>query len=168
MILQTIDDFLPYYQRIRQRTLRVVACIPPEHIEWTYQEGKWTLGDLLRHIAALERYMFAENVQGKPSLYAGCGRDLADGYDAVVAFLERCHAETLEILGRLSPEDLQRKCHTPAGTPITTWKWLRGLIEHEIHHRGQIYLYLVMLGVETPPLYGLTAEDVQERSVHGD
>jgi uncharacterized damage-inducible protein DinB len=39
------------------------------------------------------------------------------------------------------------------------------MVEHEAHHRGQIYLYLAMLGVETPPLYGLTSEQVRERSV---
>ena len=37
------------------------------------------------------------------------------------------------------------------------------MVEHEVHHRGQIYLMLGMLGVETPPLYGLTEEEVRER-----
>jgi uncharacterized damage-inducible protein DinB len=36
--------------------------------------------------------------------------------------------------------------------------------EHECHHRGQIYLYLGMLGVPTPPLYGLTSEQVRAES----
>ena len=173
MEINRIEPFIDYYRRIRQRTMRVVATIPPEHIEWSAapgqpgppdQPGRWTLGDLLRHVAALERWMFAENVQGHPSLYRGCGRELAEGYDGVVAFMERTHGETLEILGRLTPEALQAQCHTPAGTPITTWKWLRAMVEHEVHHRGQIYLYLGLLGVQTPPLYGLTAEEVQERS----
>ncbi|PYU63953.1 MAG: hypothetical protein DMG56_08020 [Acidobacteria bacterium] len=31
------------------------------------------------------------------------------------------------------------------------------MVEHEIHHRGQIHLYLGMLGVPTPPVYGLTS-----------
>jgi hypothetical protein len=30
---------------------------------------------------------------------------------------------------------------------------------------GQIYLYLNMLGVETPPLFGLTSEEVLEKSI---
>lgn len=60
--------------------------------------------------------------------------------------------------------DLERKCLTPAGTPITTWKWLRAMVEHEAHHRGQIYLMLGLLNVPTPPLYGLTSEEVQARS----
>jgi uncharacterized damage-inducible protein DinB len=38
------------------------------------------------------------------------------------------------------------------------------MTEHEIHHRGQIYLYLSILGIETPPLYGLTEEEVLRRS----
>ncbi len=49
----------------------------------------------------------------------------------------------------------------PAGGPgIAGWKWLRLLPEHEIHHRGQIYVYLAMLGIETPPIFGLTSEAV--------
>jgi uncharacterized damage-inducible protein DinB len=82
-----------------------------------------------------------------------------------MAFVERPHAESMEIFARLTDEDLQRKCKTPDNAPITTWKWLRLMIEHEIHHRGQIYLYLAMLGVRTPPLYGLTSEEVRARSV---
>jgi uncharacterized damage-inducible protein DinB len=38
------------------------------------------------------------------------------------------------------------------------------MTEHEIHHRGQIYLYLGILGVPAPPLYGLTSEQVRARS----
>jgi uncharacterized damage-inducible protein DinB len=37
------------------------------------------------------------------------------------------------------------------------------MAEHEAHHRGQIYLYLSILGVETPPIFGLTSEQVRER-----
>jgi uncharacterized damage-inducible protein DinB len=78
--------------------------------------------------------------------------------------MDRLHAESLALFGQLSDEDLQRKCLTPAGTPITTWKWLRAMVEHESHHRGQIYLMLGMLGVKTTPLFGLTAEEVQARA----
>jgi uncharacterized damage-inducible protein DinB len=59
---------------------------------------------------------------------------------------------------------LADKCVTPAGTPLTTWKWLRMLPEHEIHHRGQIYTMLAMLNVPTPPLYGLTSSEVRDRA----
>lgn len=164
MEIPQIEPFLDYYERIRGRTLRVARCIPPKRTEWSPQEGRWSFGDLLRHLGALERWMFAETVQGKPSRYPGCGRELADGYDEVFAFLERTHAESMEIFGRLTPEDLQERCETPDGASLPVWKWLRAMVEHEIHHRGQLYLYLGQLGVPTPPLYGLTSEQVLERS----
>lgn len=166
MEIKTVAPFLEYYEKIRERTLRVVKCIPPEKLEWTYKEGKFTLGDLIRHLAAMERFMFAENVQFKKSRYPGHGKELAEGYDDVLAFMSKMHRESMEIFRRLSDEDLQKKCLTPNGTPITVWKWLRAMAEHEIHHRGQIYLYLGILDVPTPPLYGLTSEEVLSRSIN--
>ena len=158
-------EFLDYFEKVHGRTLRVLRCIPPEKIEWTYQEGKFTLGDIARHLAAIERHMFAENAQFKPSRYNGCGRELADGYENVLNYFEKMHRDSVEIFSKLTESALNRKCETPGGASITLWKWLRSMAEHEIHHRGQIYLYLAMLGVPTPPLYGLTSEEVRARSV---
>jgi len=165
MEISNINIFLEYLSKIHQRTSRVARCIPPDKVEWSYRQGKFTLGDQLRHIATIERYMFVETVSGHPSRYAGCGRELADGYDEVLAFVDRLRAESIDRLAGLTDADLQRKCTTPDGAQITVWKWLRAMVEHEIHHRGQIYLYLGLLGVPTPPLYGLTSEQVRDRSV---
>jgi uncharacterized damage-inducible protein DinB len=164
MEIRSVRQFLEYWDGLRGRTRRVVACIPPDRIEWTCRPGAFTLGDLVRHLATIERYMYAETVSGRPSSYPGCGRELADGYDAVLAYFDRLDLEAREIIGALSDADLQRKCLTPAGVAITTWKWLRAMAEHEAHHRGQIYLMLNMLEVPTPPLFGLTSEEVRARS----
>ncbi len=161
---EQVASFTDYFEKIRGRTLRVISCIPPARIDWTYAEGKFTFGDLIRHLAAVERYLYAENVRRRPSRYTGHGKELADGYDQVLLFMNRMHAESMEIFRALTDDGLQQKCVTPGGTSITIWKWLRAMIEHEVHHRGQIYLYLSMLSVPTPPLYGLTSEEVVERS----
>ncbi len=80
-------------------------------------------------------------------------------------YYDRLHEESRAVFAALTPESLAGRSVTPAGTPITTWKWLRAMVEHEAHHRGQLYLMLGALGVATPPLYGLTEEDVRARSV---
>jgi len=164
METKNIREFLDYYEKVRQRTLKVIACIPAEQYDWSYREGKFSFADIIRHIATIERYMYGENVQQKPSRYPGHGRELADGPENVLEFFNRMHGESMQIFNRLSDEDLQQKCVTPGGTPITTWKWLRAMVEHEIHHRAQIYTYLGMLDIATPPIYGLTSEEVRERS----
>jgi uncharacterized damage-inducible protein DinB len=165
MEITSAESFLAYLEKVRERTLRVAKRIPPDRLEWSYREGKFSFGDILRHLGAIERYMFAENALLRPSRYPGHGRELADGYDEVFAYLHRTHAEAVEIFAGLSPSDLQRKCTTPGGTELTVWKWLRAMIEHEVHHRGQLYLYLSMLDIQAPPLYGLTSEEVRARSL---
>ena len=158
-----LDEFLAHFERIRERTRCVAACVPRDQVEWTYKPGAFTLGDLVRHIAVTERYLWAETLHGRPSQYVTHGRVLADGREAVLALLDRLHAESMVLVRALTPEMLAEKCATPEGTRITTWKWLRMMLEHEIHHRGQIYTMLGMLNVATPPLYGMTAEQVQAR-----
>ena len=83
MEIATISPFLKYFDNVRERTMRVAGCIPPGKIDWTYAPGKFTLGDLLRHIAVTERYMFAENAQNHDSRYTSHGPELAADYVSV-------------------------------------------------------------------------------------
>jgi uncharacterized damage-inducible protein DinB len=166
MRIDSAAEFTDYWRGVRKRTTRVIEQIREEDLEWTYAPGRWTIGDIVRHLAGIERDMYAENVSGAPARYPGHGRELADGLAAVRAYHDRKHEESVAIFAALTPEQLAGKCQTPAGTPITTWKWLRAMVEHEAHHRGQLYLLLGMRGVKVPQLFGLTEEEVKARSGH--
>jgi uncharacterized damage-inducible protein DinB len=96
-------------------------------------------------------------------VFTSHGKEFAESRDDILSLMERLHQESMDIFTALSDADLQKTCPTPAGAPMTTWKWLRSMAEHEIHHRGQIYLYLALIGVSSPPLYGLTSEEVRAR-----
>src|ERR1700733_15154463 len=125
MEIQTIGAFLSYYEPVRERPLRVVRLVPPDKLEWRHAPAVFSSGDLARHIAAVERYTFTENVFGRPSRYRGCGPALA-----------------------------------VEGHPVTRWKLLRAMIEHEVHQRGELYVYLALLGVPRLPLFGVTEPEV--------
>src|SRR5579863_72143 len=98
MEIRNIESFQSYFERIRERTLRVLRAVPPEKLEWRHSEGVFSTGDLARHVAAVERYTFAENVLGRPSRYQGCGRELAEGHENVIAFMEQMHREAMDML----------------------------------------------------------------------
>jgi uncharacterized damage-inducible protein DinB len=164
MEIQNVESFLRYFETIRERTLRVVRAVPEEKFEWRHAPGVFSPGDLSRHIAATERCTFAENILGRPGCYQGCGEDLASGKEGTLAFMDRMHLETLNLLRGLQPEDLERKGVTAQGHAITAWKLLRAMVEHEVHHRGEIYVYLALLGVPRPPLYGLTEPELRSLS----
>jgi uncharacterized damage-inducible protein DinB len=158
------DEFLPYLASAHGRTERVIGAIPAGDFDWTPAPGRFSFADQIRHLASIERWMYGETVQGRPSRYAGHGKEFADGPDAVLSYYKSLHAASLRIFEAIPAAAYAEKVKTPAGTPITLWKWLRAMIEHEAHHRGQIYYMLGLRGVKTPPLYGLTSEEVIERS----
>jgi uncharacterized damage-inducible protein DinB len=164
MEIRSISPFLEYYGKVRERTQKIIRIVPPDKLDWCYMPGKFSIGDQIRHIAAIERYMFAETLAGRKSAYRGCGPELADGYENVVNYFNELHHQSLEIFAGFSDDYLQQKCLTPGNAEITVWKWMRLMVEHEIHHRAELYIYLNLLGIKTPPMYGLNAEDVEKLS----
>jgi uncharacterized damage-inducible protein DinB len=74
------------------------------------------------------------------------------------------HEESMEIFRKMSDEEWNAKGTSPEGKPVTAWRMLRAMLEHEAHHRGQIYVYLGILGVPVPSLYGLNERQLQSLS----
>lgn len=161
-----LATFLGYLDKVHARTRRVALLVPADDLEWAPAPGRFTFGDIVRHLAGIERWMYAETVHGRRSRYGGHGRELADGLEATMAYHDRLHAESRALFAELSDERLAAKCITPAGTPITTSSWLRLMTEHEAHHRGQLYLMLGLRGIAAPQLYGLTEEELVAHSAH--
>lgn len=165
MEIKTIDGFLDYYQKTKDATRRLINVIPPDQLDFAYLSGKFTVADLIRHIAAIERHVFAEIALGNPPAYKGCGAELAEGYDEIVAYFNRMSAESVAIFKSLKAKDLTRKVTTMNGTETDLGSFLSALFVHEIHHRGALYIYLNMIGVKTPPVFGITEEQVKQFSI---
>jgi uncharacterized damage-inducible protein DinB len=164
MEIPDIKSFLSFYRTVRKRTRAVAACIPGDRLEWRPTDDLFGPGDLVRHIAASERFMYVENVCGRQSIYPGHGPELAEGLEAVLDYLDALHVESVALLADLAPEQIQGPCRTVAGAEVPVWLLLRVMIEHEIHHRGQLYTLLGLLDVERPSLFGLTEREVFEAS----
>lgn len=164
MEINSTAAFIKYYERTREVTNQVIGVIPREKLDWSYAPGKFTLGDLIRHIAAIERYVFMEIIQGHKPAYRGCGKSLADGYENVLVYFHEMHRQSIEILSKFSDNGLQKKIRTLDGRETTVAKFLRALIVHEIHHRGAMCIYLNLLQVSTPPVIGLSEKQVIQLS----
>lgn len=155
-----VSTIIDYSGKVRNRTCKLLPYIPEDKLNWSYQPGKFTIGDLLRHIAVVERYMYVECLCNRPSLYKHQDSSLATSLMEIQAFMERLHAESVQVIRTFSDQALLEKCTTPTGTNISRWKWILLMLEHEIHHRGQLYLYLNLLDIKTPPMYDVTAEEL--------
>jgi uncharacterized damage-inducible protein DinB len=82
-------------------------------------------------------------------------RDLA----ALAPGYARVHAEAVERLRKLTPEDLGRRVTFFDGSerPIGAILW-EGVIFHNIHHRGQLSLLCRLAGGSSPGCYGPNRE----------
>lgn len=164
MEITDINSFIAYYKKTRAVTSQVIKVIPHDRLDWSYMPGKFTIADLVRHIAAIERHVFAEVAMGNKPNYQGCGKNLADGYDNIVAYFDEMHAQSLEIFRSITGESLHQTIHSLDGKEIQLKNFLRALIVHEVHHRGALCIYLNLLGVSTPSVLGLKEEDVKRIS----
>jgi uncharacterized damage-inducible protein DinB len=156
----TPDEFRKYWSRLRARTEAVLACLPHDRIDWSPGSGAMTFGDVIRHLALTERWLFVEVACGRLSRYESHDGRWGTSLTDVRALMTRLHGESDELLAAFSRVDFERQVVTPGGATLAAWKWLRAMCEHEVHHRGQLYLMLRLCGIATPPIFGMTSEAV--------
>jgi uncharacterized damage-inducible protein DinB len=158
-MIEHVAGFADYFAGIRRRTLAFVRMIPADRLGWSPRESEFTCGELVRHLSAAEQMFVGAVVEGRWR-YQGHAHDPAQTLDALIAELEAGHAAVLQRLRALDDAVLPQPRPTLDGPPVKAWRLLMALVEHEIHHRSQLALYLALMGVEPPQIYGLGVEDV--------
>ena len=157
-MIQTVAGFIQYFESVRRRTLNYLRVIPTEKFEWTPKDGEFTCGDIVRHILAAEK-MFVGVVMNGKWKYTGHDTD-KQGLAETLALLEAVHVETMEKLKALPDEALMEMRPSLKGPELKAWRWLMAMSEHEIHHRSQLAVYLSLMGVQPPHIFGLGVEDI--------
>lgn len=146
-------------------TRRLLASVPPEHWDWRPHERSMPLGALASHLAenpswglaTLERDLdLAAAFTDRRPFVASGREELLATFDANAASLERALAAadeaSLEVPWRML--DGERVLMTlPRHTALRVT-----LLHHQIHHRGQLSVYLRLLDVPVPRTYGPTAD----------
>ena len=85
--------------------------------------------------------------------------------EEALALLKAGHVEAMSRLEKLSDEALSELRPSLNGPPVKVWRWLMAMAEHEIHHRSQLAVYLSLMGVQPPHIFGLGVEDIIALSV---
>lgn len=158
-MLQNVNRFIDYFEGIRRRTLHFIDAIPADRIDWFPSDGEFSFGDLIRHLAATEEMFVGALVDGKWK-YAGHKIQGKQERDAAITVLKSTHQEAMMRLGTLSDAALNESRRSLSGQEVKTWRLLMAMVEHEVHHRSQIAMYLTLIKIKPPHIYGLGVEDV--------
>jgi hypothetical protein len=66
-LIRTALTLLSYFDKVRERSMRLARCVPPGRLDWSCLPDQFTLGDLPRHLAVTERFTWP-----KPYNHARC------------------------------------------------------------------------------------------------
>ena len=165
-MIGSTTDFIKYFEGIRHRTLNYIRVVPSDRLGWTPKEGEFTCADIIRHIIAAEKMFVRVAMEGKWK-YEGHELEDEQSLDELIALLEFTHLEAMEKLEQFPDQDLTAPRYGPKGEghPVKAWRWLMAMSEHEIHHRSQLAVYLSLMGVQPPHIFGLGVEDLIAYSV---
>ncbi len=134
-------------------TRRVIAAIPPARMDYRPAAGARSAGELARHIVGAElRFLEGAATGTFPDL----GADLGAAADAaaIASFYENRFPSVLERLAALEGEHLLRPLDYKGFMRLPALGFVQFALNHTIHHRGQLSVYLRALGVTVPSIYG--------------
>jgi uncharacterized damage-inducible protein DinB len=156
------------FQQEMAHTRRCIERIPQDKWDWKPHQKSWKMGDLATHIANITGWM-AININTD-------AMDLAPpGGEPMKPTLTSTVQETLELFDKGVADGKSALASTTDEHLLDSWALLRGgvqlysapriedirynILNHHIHHRAQLCVYLRLCDVPVPAIYGSSADE---------
>jgi uncharacterized damage-inducible protein DinB len=158
------DAFIAELKHESALTKKMLERVPMDKADWKPHEKSMTLGRLAVHVAEIPHWIsdiinideFDFQQHYKPN-QATTSEELLkvldDKMNAAIADLDRMSDEDLMKVWVVKQGD-KVYFNLPKGAAIRGWAF-----SHQIHHRGQLSVYLRLLDVPVPGMYGPTADE---------
>lgn len=139
-----------HWRIIRQGLIEALDLLDDEQLTFVPREGLWSLGTVAVHIAEAEEGWFRYVVTGELDVWPDFAPEDYATVPALKALLADVHDRTVAYLEGMDDVDLDRVVDAPWGAqfPLRWVVW--HVLEHEAHHRGEIYLMLGLMGMAAP------------------
>ena len=157
-----IEPILAEIEQESKATRRVLERVPADKLAWTPHPKSYTLGQLALHVAGILGRM-AEAVQLDTFEPRGQQAPPKDHAEIMQTF-EWGVARSLELFRAMDDAKLMRPWSIVVGGKVIMTVPKIGIIRtialnHLYHHRGQLVVYLRLLDVPVPSVYGPTADE---------
>jgi uncharacterized damage-inducible protein DinB len=149
-------------------TRRMLESLPEEHLSWKPHPKSMSLGGLAQHLANLPYWQLLILRDSEMDL-AAAPPPLSEprNRDEVLERFTQNAAELREALEQVTDAALMEMWTLRRGDQVILAQprvaVLRGMgLSHMIHHRGQLSVYLRLLEVDVPGMYGPSADERRE------
>ena len=158
------DDFLVELKRESASTRKMLERVPMDKLAWRPHPKSNSLEQLAKHIANLPNMLIhaitvdEHNVMGVPPLPP------LESTEQLLGWFDDNIAKAIAAYADFTDDLLDRKWELKAGDRVyistTKQDAMRYLyFNHTYHHRGQMSVYLRLLDVPVPGMYGPTADE---------
>ena len=161
-----IDVLLPEFDREMGLTRRALERVPDVHFEWKPHPTSVTLGRLAEHLTEMPLWAsttmiesgIEANTQRPPDYVRPATRA------AVLAQFDNSYKTARGHLVNKTDAEFAAPWTLKAGgkevfTAPRSTVMRNFVLNHMIHHRGQLLVYLRMLGVPVPSIYGPSGDE---------
>lgn len=166
LVMTLCEMTLPEFDEEMANTRKILAVVPDGKLDYKPHEKSMTLGRLAGHVAEMPAWakhtLEVEVLEIKPGQkpYSATSREeLLETFDRNVV-------EARELIARTSDEDFAKTWSLKFGDKVVLSmprsRVLRSVvINHMVHHRAQLGVYLRLNEIEIPGMYGPSADEMQ-------
>jgi uncharacterized damage-inducible protein DinB len=159
-----VDALLPEFDHEMTTTRKVLERVPDDRLDWKPHQKSYSLGQLAQHVATIPMWGSVAVTQSELDLGSGAAPPQMRSRAEMLAAFDANVADTRAALtGKtdaelMAPWTLKNAGHTIFSMP-KAGVWRGFVVSHLIHHRGQLSVYLRMLDVPVPSIYGPSADE---------
>jgi uncharacterized damage-inducible protein DinB len=159
-----IDPILEEVTREAATTRRVLERVPSDQLGWRPHPKSKSAGELAWHIASIPRRIAKIVQEDDVDITTVTAPPMPETTAGLVEGFDRQTAEAKELLARLDDAALSRVTTMRrgdlaifSGPKLALLRTI--MLSHSYHHRGQLSVYLRLLNVPVPSIYGPTADE---------
>ena len=149
------------------RSRRVLVEVPAGKYDWKPHDKSMIFGYLANMVATMPSWVAMgvnmNELDVAPASGSAMSQEKLETSDALVKALDKSAAEARAALSGttddflMTPWKLLARGQVVMETP--RWEMIQDTINHWAHHRGQMTVYLRLMGAKVPALYGPSADD---------
>jgi uncharacterized damage-inducible protein DinB len=162
----TILHFLlPVLEREIETNRKVIASVPTDKGDYRPDERSMNALELCWHIAAAETFFATAITTGAFPAPGKMPETIKTSKD-VVAWYDGQVQNNLPKFKALTGEQCVKVLESPIGA-LPVIAFIQIMINHSVHHRGQLSAYLRPMGAKVPSIYGTSRDDKEAKQAAG-
>jgi uncharacterized damage-inducible protein DinB len=146
-----LHNTLPTVEREQQTTLSLIETVPADKADYQPDPNARSAFDLCWHIASSENFFLKSVAAGAFDFTPG---ETPKTLPEVVSFYKETFATNVAALKAMTGEQLAKIVDFRGMMQLPAVSFLTFDINHAIHHRGQLSVYLRPMGAKVPAIYG--------------